>query len=306
MAKFSSLLTVLLLAVSMTSAMPTTVASDSGTELSNDVGSRDLVDPVYESFATRNVEDESFIATEDLDIDLDIEEFQNNNDEDNEDDEVNDHNATNATQSLDRREVCNIPSAPDMKVVDIMYSVARGRKVTSKVMLAMFETAAVESRIHNLNCGDRDSIGVFQQRPSQGWGTVKQILDVKYSTNKFLDRAIPKDKAHPGFSAGQLAQSVQVSAFPDRYDAEKAKSQKLIKTAASRYKGKGNPAPKPKPKPKPSKSKCARTHKVKKGDTCIGLAKGNKISLNRFFQLNKGVHHNCDNLKIDQTYCVRG
>ena len=46
-----------------------------------------------------------------------------------------------------------------------------------KIRLATFETAIVESGVHNLNYGDRDSIGVFQQRPSQGWGVGYSIMD---------------------------------------------------------------------------------------------------------------------------------
>jgi hypothetical protein len=53
-------------------------------------------------------------------------------------------------------------------------------------MLATFGTAYVESKFNNLDCGDQDSVGVFQQRPSQNWGTVTQLEDVNYATNKFL------------------------------------------------------------------------------------------------------------------------
>ncbi|KAH7107539.1 hypothetical protein BKA62DRAFT_667636 [Auriculariales sp. MPI-PUGE-AT-0066] len=75
MAKLSGLLAVLFLAVSITSAMPTMVASHSGTELSNDASSRDLADHAYEAFATRDVEDDSLDATEDIDFDLDVEDL---------------------------------------------------------------------------------------------------------------------------------------------------------------------------------------------------------------------------------------
>src|SRR2546422_8643767 len=47
--------------------------------------------------------------------------------------------------------------------------------------------ALQESRLHNLPTGDRDSLGLFQQRPSQGWGTAQEILDPMYSTWQFLN-----------------------------------------------------------------------------------------------------------------------
>ena len=84
-----------------------------------------------------------------------------------------------------------------------------------KVRLSAFEAAIVESGVHNLNYGDRDSLGVFQQRPSQGWGTPAQVTNVDYAATQFITRAI---RANGGQSAGQLAQDVQRSAFPERYD----------------------------------------------------------------------------------------
>src|SRR5262249_44538873 len=81
--------------------------------------------------------------------------------------------------------------------------------------LAAFEAAIVESGVHNLAYGDRDSLGAFQQRPSAGWGTPAQILDPVYAATQFITRAI---RANGSQSPGQLAQDVQISAFPDRYD----------------------------------------------------------------------------------------
>ncbi|KAG8795408.1 hypothetical protein FRC12_014892 [Ceratobasidium sp. 428] len=74
----------------------------------------------------------------------------------------------------------SIPSTVDTAVRDHVYRITQSRHVTAKVLLATFETAWVESHVNNLNCGDQDSIGVFQQRPSQGWGTHDQIMKVDY------------------------------------------------------------------------------------------------------------------------------
>jgi hypothetical protein len=134
-------------------------------------------------------------------------------------------------QVLDER--CAVPPDYDPAIINTVHDVASQRGVTDKVMLASFEAGWVESHMHNLNCGDRDSLGVFQQRPSAGWGTPEQIMDVNYATNAFLDQAIPNDANNPGFTAGELAQSVQRSAFPDRYDESEGKAREMIDVAAN-------------------------------------------------------------------------
>lgn len=131
---------------------------------------------------------------------------------------------------------CAIPGNADDAVIRILDSIADSRGVSSKVRLAMFETAWVESHAHSLPCGDRDSLGVFQQRPSMGWGTATQVQDPTYATNKFLDGngtagAIKVAADNPSWTAGQIAQKVQGSAHPDRYDEAQATAQALIKRA---------------------------------------------------------------------------
>ena len=138
------------------------------------------------------------------------------------------HHLANA-QILD--EACNVPADYDPAINNTVHSIAVSRGVTDKVMLAAVEAGWVESHMNNLNCGDSDSLGVFQQRPSAGWGTPEQIMDPTYATNAFLDQAIPNDAANPGYTAGQLAQSVQRSAFPDRYDESEAKAREMIAAA---------------------------------------------------------------------------
>jgi murein DD-endopeptidase MepM/ murein hydrolase activator NlpD len=77
-------------------------------------------------------------------------------------------------------------------------------------------TAMQESSLHNLAGGDRDSIGLFQQRPSQGWGTPAQLHDPAYAASKFYDKLLTV----PGWQTmpvTEAAQQVQRSAFPDAY-----------------------------------------------------------------------------------------
>lgn len=104
---------------------------------------------------------------------------------------------------------------PDPAVARTICTVLDRYNAPAKVRLAAFETAIVESGVHNLPYGDRDSLGVYQQRPSQGWGTPAQIMNVDYAATQFITRAI---RANGNQTAGQLSQDVQISAFPDRYD----------------------------------------------------------------------------------------
>ncbi|RII11788.1 hypothetical protein DSC45_28150 [Streptomyces sp. YIM 130001] len=126
---------------------------------------------------------------------------------------------------------CEVPPEHDPAIINTVHQVALDHQVTDKVMLAAFEAGWVESHMHNLNCGDSDSLGVFQQRPSQGWGTPEQIMDPVYATTKFLEQAIPNDQKNPGYTAGELAQSVQRSAYPERYDQSEAKARELLAAA---------------------------------------------------------------------------
>ena len=84
-------------------------------------------------------------------------------------------------------------------------------------------TALQESRLINIDYGDRDSVGLFQQRPSQGWGTVEQIMDPVYSTGKFFDGLVRV----PGYTelpVTEAAQAVQRSGFPDAYAQHEGRS----------------------------------------------------------------------------------
>ena len=84
-----------------------------------------------------------------------------------------------------------------------------------------------ESTLKNLNYGDRDSLGLFQQRPSQGWGTPAQVTDPIYSTTIFLDRLLQV----PGWETMPVtvaAQTVQRSAFPNAYAKWEALAAELV------------------------------------------------------------------------------
>lgn len=105
-------------------------------------------------------------------------------------------------------------------------AVARSRGLPERATVIALATAQQESRIRNLAYGDRDSLGLFQQRPSQGWGTDAQVQDPVYATGKFLDGLVEV----PGWETGRLtevAQAVQRSGFPEAYQQHETMAQTL-------------------------------------------------------------------------------
>ncbi|PZG13458.1 peptidase M23 [Micromonospora craterilacus] len=77
-------------------------------------------------------------------------------------------------------------------------------------------TAMQESSLRNLPGGDRDSVGLFQQRPSQGWGTPTQLQDPVYAAGKFYGALLTID-GWQNMPLTEAAQAVQISAYPDAY-----------------------------------------------------------------------------------------
>ncbi|MEU7769824.1 M23 family metallopeptidase [Micromonospora taraxaci] len=77
-------------------------------------------------------------------------------------------------------------------------------------------TAMQESALRNLAGGDRDSVGLFQQRPSQGWGTPAQLQNPVYASERFFG-TLATIRGWQAMPLTEAAQAVQVSAFPDAY-----------------------------------------------------------------------------------------
>ncbi|NHN55070.1 hypothetical protein G9U51_04620 [Calidifontibacter sp. DB0510] len=77
-------------------------------------------------------------------------------------------------------------------------------------------TSIQESKLRNLRSGDRDSLGLFQQRPSQGWGTAEQIQDPIYASKAFY-RALVKIPDWQTRTLTEVAQEVQRSGYPQAY-----------------------------------------------------------------------------------------
>jgi hypothetical protein len=95
-------------------------------------------------------------------------------------------------------------------------AVGRDRGLPERAIVIALATAQQESRLRNLDYGDRDSLGLFQQRPSSGWGSEAEVQDPVYAAGKFYDHLV----GVPGWETGRLtevAQAVQRSAFPEAY-----------------------------------------------------------------------------------------
>ena len=92
------------------------------------------------------------------------------------------------------------------------------RGLPARAVSIALATAYQESKLRNLNHGDRDSLGIFQQRPSQGWGTPAQVRDPVYAINKFYD-VLEKVPNYESMRITVAAQKVQRSGFPEAYEA---------------------------------------------------------------------------------------
>ncbi|MCL6737742.1 C40 family peptidase [Streptomyces neyagawaensis] len=109
-------------------------------------------------------------------------------------------------------------SLPEEQIPHAQTIVATGISldVPKKGQVIALATAMQESRLRNLNSGDRDSLGLFQQRPSQGWGTAEQIRDPVYASERFY-KALLAVEGWQQLTVTQAAQAVQRSAYPDAY-----------------------------------------------------------------------------------------
>ena len=90
------------------------------------------------------------------------------------------------------------------------------RGLPARAVSIALATAYQESKIRNLPYGDRDSLGLFQQRPSQGWGSIAQISNEYYAINKFYDE-LEKVDGYQTMPITRVAQRVQRSGYPEAY-----------------------------------------------------------------------------------------
>jgi cell wall-associated NlpC family hydrolase len=109
----------------------------------------------------------------------------------------------------------------------IITQVGAQRGIPDQGVVVALMAAMTESGLRNLDHGDRDSLGLFQMRPSQGWGTPDQLLNPTYAATKFYDvlLAVPNWEA---LAPGAAAQAVERSAFPDRYNKHEQPARQIL------------------------------------------------------------------------------
>ncbi|MGK5731220.1 peptidase M23 [Streptomyces sp. URMC 124] len=133
-----------------------------------------------------------------------------------------------ASKELRARQVTNA------KIID---GVAKEGKLPGRATLIALMTALAESQLDNINYGDRDSVGLFQQRPVAGWGTKEQIMDPKYAAKMFFfggDSGDPpglEDVPWENLSLNDAAQKVQRSGFPNAYGPKETQARSIAKEA---------------------------------------------------------------------------
>ncbi|MDN3352683.1 hypothetical protein [Actinomadura sp. DC4] len=135
---------------------------------------------------------------------------------------------------------CEARSGTDVMPLDLdqaanastIAAVALRRKLPERATVIAYATALQESHLRNLESGDRDSVGLFQQRPSQGWGSAEKLKDPVYATTRFFG-ALVKVKDYTGLPVHEAAQKVQHSADGSAY----AQHEQDAKTLAEAFTG---------------------------------------------------------------------
>jgi len=118
------------------------------------------------------------------------------------------------TVEVEGRTVVLDPS--QARYAGLITAIAVQRGMPARAASIALAAAYQESNLRNLRGGDRDSVGLFQQRPSQGWGTAAEIRDPVHATNAFYD-ALEKVEGYEQLEITVAAQEVQRSGFPDAY-----------------------------------------------------------------------------------------
>lgn len=108
----------------------------------------------------------------------------------------------------------------------IIAEVGREEDMPDRAIVVALATAMQESGLRNLDYGDRDSLGLFQQRPSQGWGTPRQVRDPEYASRKFYSKLRQVD-GWERMRVTEAAQAVQISAFPEAYQQHVGDAERL-------------------------------------------------------------------------------
>jgi hypothetical protein len=111
----------------------------------------------------------------------------------------------------------------------IIAAVALRKGMPDHAVTVALAASLQETQLRNLPYGDLDSLGLFQQRPSQGWGTPAQIMDPNFSTSAFYDHLVQVN-GWQTIAVTQAAQLVQRSATPTAYAQWENEARSLART----------------------------------------------------------------------------
>ncbi|UVI36026.1 hypothetical protein [Brevibacterium spongiae] len=116
-----------------------------------------------------------------------------------------------------------------------IIGVGKGADLSKQAQTIAVMTALQESSLNDLDGGDRDSAGAFQQRPSMNWGSAEEVTDTVYASKAFY--GVDSGTDNPGLTQidnwesidpGDAAQEVQRSGYPDAYDKWEPLAEKLV------------------------------------------------------------------------------
>jgi hypothetical protein len=124
---------------------------------------------------------------------------------------------------------CSVPGYGSEQKTNAAITVAVGKRmnIPEYGQVIAVATEMQESGLRNLSYGDRDSLGVFQQRWTQGWGSPAQIRNVDYASTQFYTHLI-RVPGWQGMSVTQAAQAVQHSGFPGAYANDEGPARHMV------------------------------------------------------------------------------
>lgn len=128
--------------------------------------------------------------------------------------------AGSSTAGLDAQQTSNAA---------VIVAVGKPMNVPAQGWIVAIAAAIQESGLRNLNHGDRDSLGLFQQRPSQGWGTPEQIMNPTYAATQFYQHLLAVE-GWLGMTVNDAAQAVQRSGSPDAYAQHELAASQVVAT----------------------------------------------------------------------------
>lgn len=111
---------------------------------------------------------------------------------------------------------CESLSSHQTQMAREIWNVSKDMGIPERGRVVAYATAIQESRLSNLDHGHADSLGLFQQRPSQGWGSASEVTNPGYATRTFC-QALQDVSGWQSLPVTQAAQEVQRSACPDAY-----------------------------------------------------------------------------------------